>query len=101
MILVNLTLKIDPAFRQAMMAFIRETYLPAQLAQEAVLDGRLFRLLDQDESDGLTEVLQLTLQDEAAYRSWLEQPSNQLHEQLGPRFKDTYVSFQTAMELQD
>lgn len=99
MVIVNLTLKIDPVFRPSLMAWIRESYIPLQLALDEVLEYRFCRLLDQDESDGLTEVLQLMLRDEAAYRHWLELPSSNLPGLLDPRYREACVSFQTALEV--
>lgn len=99
MVIVNLTLKIDPAFHPSLMAWIRESYIPLQLTLDGVLDYRLCRLLDQDASDGLTEVLQFTLRDEAAYRRWLELPSGNFQGLLDPRYREACVSFQTAMEV--
>lgn len=99
MVIVNITLKIDPALRSSLMAWIRESYIPLQLARGGVLEYRLCRLLDQDDSEGLTEVLQFMLPDQAAYRRWQELPSSSLPGLLDPRFREACVIFQTAMEV--
>jgi len=58
MILYNVTVKIDRAIDADWLQWMRERHIPEVMDTGIFTENKLYRLLDQDESEGITYAIQ-------------------------------------------
>lgn len=98
MVLYNVTYHVTHDLSAAWLAWLRETQLPAMSATGLFAGIRTFRLLEQDESAGLTYAVQYILADLDAFQQF-ETAYPGLNQGAVPeRFFPRCMAFQTILE---
>ena len=98
MIVYNITIKIDVEAHDSWIEWMTETHIPDVLSTGLFASHRIFRLLEQDESEGLTYVIQYFCNDMDSFRIYEEKFAEQLREEHTEMFKNRFVAFRTLME---
>jgi hypothetical protein len=99
MIFYNITTKIDELLAKDWLAWQRELQIPEILATNHFDDHRIFHLLDQDESDGITFTVQFITDSAARYEAFLKDHASRFNHQAAERWQQHFVYFQSSMEL--
>ena len=101
MIIYNVTLKVDHSIAGAWRQWMQETHIREMLATGLFHDFSLFRLLEQDESDGLTFVVQYHCGSMEDYQKYLDHHAAAMRRKGTDRFGDKVLAFRTLMETLD
>lgn len=99
MVLYNVTIKISHEAEQEWLQWMKEEHMPELMATGLFVDSRLFRLLDVDESDGITYAAQYYCKNMADYDSYISSHSAEMRAKGLERFGDKFIAFRTLMEL--
>jgi hypothetical protein len=99
MIVYNITIKIDPHIENEWVNWQREEHIPEVLATGLFTDHKLFRLLEQDEADGITYVIQYYTPSLANYKKYIEEFATTLRKKAFERWKNQFIAFRTVMEI--
>jgi hypothetical protein len=99
MIVYNITIKIAPAIHHDWLRWQREEHIRDIMATGLFRDWKMFRLLEQDESDGITYVVQFFADSAAAYEKYLADHALLLREKSFERWGDQFIAFRSVMEL--
>jgi hypothetical protein len=78
---------------------MKQEHIPAVMATGYFHDHRMLRILEQDETDGITYAVQYQARNMQDYFDYIENESLALRNATDKRFKDKYVAFRTVMKV--
>jgi hypothetical protein len=97
MIVYNVTYQVTHDLLDAWRSWLTESRIPAMKQTGLVGDHRIFQLLDQDETEGLTYVVQYHLSDLESFRSFEQCFPRLRNEPVPEAFFPRCMAFQTVM----
>lgn len=99
MILYNVTIKIDPTIQDEWITWMKAEHIPDVLKTGFFTEYRMLRLLEQDESDGITFAIQYISKTRADYELYKEKFAPALQQQVLDKYEGKFVAFRTLMEV--
>jgi hypothetical protein len=99
MIVYNITIKINPEIEQPWLQWQRTEHIPDIMSTGLFTEWKMFRLLDQDESEGITYVLQYFAATPEDFELYIDQYASMLREKAFERWGDQFIAFRSVMEL--
>jgi len=99
MIVYNVSVKVEHDSADAWVRWMKEEHMPELMALGVFTDSRLCRLLDQDESDGLTYSAQYVCRNIDDYNAYLDKHADTMRERALKLFAGKFVAFRTVMEI--
>jgi hypothetical protein len=99
MIVYNISIKIIPAIEPAWIEWQKKEHIPEIMATGCFTDYNFFRLLEQDETEGVTYVVQYFASDPGNYQRYIDQFASQLRERAIRKWGDQFIAFRTLMEV--
>jgi hypothetical protein len=99
MIVYNITIKIIHDIEEAWIQWQKEEHIPAIMATGLFSEYRFFRLLEHDDDEGRSFVLQLFAADIEQYQLYAKQYAPALQQQSLEKWGDRYIAFRTIMEV--
>lgn len=100
MIIYNVTSKISPAIAVEWLRWMKEEHVPDLLRTGLFIDTRICRLLEQDESEGVTFTAQYTCDSMEDYHEYLRSHAPAMREKALKKFGDQYLAFRTVMQVE-
>lgn len=98
MIVYNITIKILAEIEQEWLAWQKEDHIPGIMSTGKFTGYKFFRLLDQDEEDGLTFVIQYFANSRKDYDDYIEKDAPALRDEAMKRWGNQFIAFRTIME---
>ncbi len=99
MICYNITIKIDPQIEQEWIRWQREEHIPEVMASKLFSGYKFFKLLEQEESEGITYVVQYFSSSMENYKKYINDFAPLLREKAFAKWADRFVAFRTVMEI--
>ena len=99
MFVYNITIKIDPAIEKEWLQWQRDEHIPDIMTTGLFTEYKMFRLLEQDESDGITYVVQYFATTAAHYEQYMFEHAPLLREKALQRWGDRFIAFRSTMQL--
>ncbi len=99
MIVYNITIKIDPAIQEEWLQWQQEEHIPDIMSTGMFIEYKMFRLLEQDESEGMTYVIQYFASSAENYACYIRDHAPLLRIKAIQRWGDRFIAFRTVMEL--
>jgi hypothetical protein len=99
MIVYNITSRIDPGIETEWVKWQRDIHIPEILALGLFTDYKLYRLLDQDESEGITYVIQLYAQEPSLYERFINEFDAAMRNKALLKWGNKFIEFRTAMQI--
>ena len=99
MLVYNTTIKVDPQIEKEWFDWQRNTHIPEIMATGLFSDYKFFRLLEQDDTTGITYVIQYFSSSIDHYKKYLEEFASLLNEKAFAKWNDHFISFHTVMEI--
>jgi Domain of unknown function (DUF4286) len=101
MIVYNITNKIHPAIETEWVSWQQQEHIPDIMATGQFAEYKFYRLLDQDESDGITYVVQYFSPSLDHYHTYINEFSATLRQKAFKRWGDKCIAFRTLMRVVD
>ncbi|MBS1566028.1 MAG: DUF4286 family protein [Bacteroidetes bacterium] len=98
MIVLNSTIKVHPAIEERWLQWQQEEHIPEHMQTGLFTGYHLYRLLDQDDSEGSTYVLQYSTHSGAEYQQYLDQYAPVLQQKAFDKWGDLFIAFRTIMQ---
>ena len=98
MIVYNITVKVDPAIEKEWLQWQQQEHIPAILATHQFTHWKMFRLLEQDDAEGMTFVIQFYATTIEHYHRYVAQHETILQQQAFNKWGQRFVSFNTVMQ---
>ena len=99
MIIYNITLKIDPEIEKEWINWQKEEHIPEIMSTQLFSEYKFFHLMEQDETDGITYVIQYFTYSIENYDLYIEKFAPLLRKKSNEKWGDQVISFRTIMEL--
>ena len=99
MIVHNVTIKIDPHIESEWLKWQKNDHIPAMMATGLFAQYKFFRLLEQEESDGITYVMQYFCDSFGHYEKYIAEFASQPQGEASARWKNEFITFRTVMEI--
>src|SRR5882757_3982448 len=101
MIVYNVTVKVTWNILEEWLVWELEEQIPAVLATRLFDDYKFFRLLEQDEEDGPTFIIQYFTASLENYRKYITEYAPALQEKGRNKWGEATIAFQTLMSSLD
>jgi len=98
MIIYNVTIKVDPAIADAWVYWMKAEHMPDLMGTDLFIDCRLSRLLQQDDTDGITFSAQYFCEGMDQYDEYIAMYADSMREKANKVFGGKFVAFRTIME---
>ncbi len=98
MVVYNITIKILPEIEEEWLEWQHTEHIPGVMASGKFSGYRFFRLMDQEEDDGLTFVIQYFADNRADYDEYIYKFAPALRDEAIARWGDRFIAFRTIME---
>jgi len=98
MIVYNLTMKVDFSIHDEWLQWQKEEHIPEVMATGQFIDHKFYRLLDIDEEDGYTYVVQYIAADIHHYDKYLQNHAPLLRHKSQSKWGNRFITFRTVMK---
>jgi len=98
-IVYNTTIKIDPQIEKEWTDWQKNEQIPEVMATGLFSDYKFFRLLEQDETEGVTYVIQYFSSSFEHYKKYIDEFATLFNEKSFAKWSDRFISFHTVMEI--
>jgi hypothetical protein len=99
MIVYNITIKIIPDIEDAWVQWQKQEHIPDIMALGLFTEYKMFRLLEQDDTEGSTYVVQFFAPNIAHYQRYQSAYAPSLQKKSFDKWGDRYIAFRTVMEI--
>lgn len=98
MIVYNITIQIDPQIEQEWLHWQHHEHIPDIMATGLFTEWKMFHLLGQDETEGITYVIQYFTATLEHYERYLQNHAPLLRKKALQRWGDRFIAFRSLME---
>ena len=99
MFVYNITIKISPEIESEWIKWQQEEHIPEVMSSKLFSDNKFFRLLELDESDVITYVVQYFASSRENYNQYIKTFAPQLRKKAFEKWGDRFIAHLTIMEL--
>lgn len=99
MFVYNITIKINPEIEKEWLQWQYDEHIPDIMSTGLFTEWKMFRLLEQDETEGITYVLQYFAATSDNYQRYIEQHASLLRQKAFQRWGDQFIAFRSVLQL--
>jgi hypothetical protein len=99
MIAYNVTIKIEKEIEKEWLQWVKKEYISEVLATGLFAEYKFYRLLENDETDGITYVVQYFAPSLENYKNYSEKFFDHLQKKSREKWNGKSVAFHTVMEI--
>lgn len=99
MIVYNITNKVQAGIEAEWMRWQKEEHIPEIMASGLFLEYKFYRLLEQDEADGITYIIQYFAKDIDHYNNYIHSFAPSLRKKALDKWGNKFIAFRTVMEV--
>lgn len=92
-------MKVEPAIVEQWISWQKEEHIPDIMATGLFDSFKFFRLLEQDETDGPTYIIQYFTASKEKYNQYIDEHAPNLRKKAAEKWGNRFVGFRTLMEL--
>jgi hypothetical protein len=96
----NVTIKVEHAIAASWLQWMKEEHMPQLIATGCFSGCSLFRLLEQDETDGITYCAQYTCNTMEDYQRYIDIHATTMRAITQERWGGRYIAFRSLMSLE-
>lgn len=97
MFIYNITIKVDNSILNDWIKWQEEEHIPEIMATKLFDENRFFRLLEQDDSEGSTFVIQFYTTSRKKYDQYIKQYAVDLRKKALEKWSDGFVAFRSLL----
>ena len=98
MFLYNITVKVNTDIEEAWKFWQKEMFIPAIMNTGLFYKNEFFQLLEQDESDGKTFVIQFFAAERWQYDQFIQDHLANFDNQVEEKWGDQFIDFRTVLK---
>lgn len=98
MIIYNVTVKVEPGSAESWVKWMKEEHIQDMMNTGLFSDYRLCRLMEQDEAEGVTYVIQYHCDGIENYQSYINEHALKMRQKGLDKFGSKFAAFRTVME---
>jgi hypothetical protein len=97
MIVYNVTVKVDLSVHELWVRWMKEDHIPKVLETGCFSDYKLYRIMEENQSDGMTYAVQYFALQLSNYFDYKEKHAERLQKESRDTWPDKYNSFMTLL----
>ena len=97
MIIYNVTVKIDLSVHDLWVRWMKEEHMPRVMETGCFVDNKMYRVLQEDETDGITYAMQYFANNISDYFNYKENFAAKLQKEGLDLFPDRFTAFRTLL----
>ena len=98
MFIHNITIKVDREIKEEWMKWQMNEHIPEIMSTNLFNDFKVFQLLDQDDEDGPTYVIQYFTDSKKNYDHYIDTYASGFIEKAFKKWGNKFISFKTLMQ---
>lgn len=99
MLIYNITTKVDHSIADAWLQWMKEEHIPEVIATGCFSQSRILRLLEVDETDGLTFAIQYEAESKAQYNRYIDNYAGELRKKAIEKWGGLIIAFRSVMQV--
>jgi Domain of unknown function (DUF4286) len=99
MLVYNITLKVENSIAAEWLQWQKDEHIPEVMATGLFDSYKFFRLLEQDETEGPTYIVQYFTTSKERYQQYINEYATGLRSKANNKWGNRFVGFRTLMEL--
>jgi len=99
MIIYNVTIKVAKAIKDEWLAWLKEEHVPEVLDTKCFSKATIHHLLDTDDDEGPTYVIQYSAEHMEDYKRYIDEFAGTMRQRSFDRWGDQFIAFRTIMEV--
>jgi len=99
MIVYNSTIKVHPSIEAQWLQWQKEEHIPETMRSGLFTTYHIYRLLDHDDSDGNTYIIQYMAPELASYERYLDEFAPALLQKAFDKWGNQFIAFRTIMQV--
>lgn len=99
MIVYNVTTKVDHSIAAAWLQWMKEEHIPEVIATGCFSHSRILRLLEVDETDGLTFAIQYEAESKSLYNRYIDKYAGELRKKAIEKWGGLIIAFRSVMQV--
>jgi Domain of unknown function (DUF4286) len=99
MIIYNITTKVSHAIENVWLQWQKEEHIPEIMLTGLFTSYQLFRLLEQDDDEGSTYIIQYTANTMEDYQGYIHTHAHALRKKAFEKWADQFISFRSVLEV--
>ena len=98
MFIYNITVKVNKAILKEWLAWQKEEHIPEIMATNLFNEFKMYRLHDQDDTEGSTYIFQYFTPEKNNYKSYIENFAPSLRKKALNKWGDGFIAFRSLLE---
>jgi hypothetical protein len=99
MIVYNITIKIVPEIEEEWVRWQKKEHIPNVMSSGQFTDYKFYRLLEQNEPDGITYVVQYFAFSFENYNRYINETAPLLRQKALDKWGNQFIAFRTVMQV--
>ena len=99
MIVYNVTTKVTHAIQQSWLQWIKEEHIPGIISTGCFTHATVLQLLEIDDSEGPTYVVQYFADNKSQYNLYLEKYAAAMRQKTFAEWGDQFIAFRSVMQV--
>ena len=98
MFVYNLTIKVDKEISPQCIKWLQQEYIPEIMATKLFFDNKFFQLVEPDDPDASTFVLQHFTDSKEKYTDYIDKHLPSITKQAVKKWGNNFIAFKTLMQ---
>lgn len=98
-IIYNVTCQVTHAIADKWLQWMKEEHIPDIIATGCFTHAIILRLLEVDETAGLTYAVQYSSESKALYNHYIEQFAGEMRKKVFEKWGDQFIAFRSVLQV--
>jgi hypothetical protein len=99
MIIYNVTIKTEHSIANIWLQWLKNEHIPEIIATGCFTKGTILRILETDDTDGVTYAVQYHSESIELYNRYIEQFADEMRKKGIDKWGNKFIAFRTLMEV--
>ncbi len=99
MFIYNVTIKVRTDIHEAWLQWLHEEHIPDMMSSECFTSSNVYRLLEVDDSEGPTYVIQYKAESKGQYNHYIDKFASEMRSRSYEKWGDAFIAFRTLMQV--
>ena len=98
MLVYNVTIKVNLSIHDEWLKWMKSKHIPDVMHTGLFLDHKIFRILEEDEREGISYAIQYIAANMGDYLEYQRAHAPELQKEHTEKYKDQFVAFRTLLK---